>query len=167
AKCYYNERELVLTSMNLYQFSADHNYEMGVRVTSEEEVYENAVREAKTLIGLARPVKIGIRSGLQQGARSKRAGSGRAERPSFVKAVAGLADAVKRGAQPGRGRERGHCIRCGTGIEHNPERPFCHACYKSWAEFENPTYTEAYCHTCGGKEKTSFAKPECRSCYLA
>ena len=46
AKCYLNEREVLLTSMNLYEFSQEHNDEMGILVSSEQEpeLY-NKIRE--------------------------------------------------------------------------------------------------------------------------
>src|SRR6056297_1169221 len=35
AKCFFNERELVLSTMNLYAFSEQNNREMGIRVRRE------------------------------------------------------------------------------------------------------------------------------------
>ena len=37
AKCYLNEDEALITSMNLYEFSQVNNNEMGIRVVREEE----------------------------------------------------------------------------------------------------------------------------------
>ena len=43
AKCYLNEKEALLTSMNLYEFSQEHNDEMGILVSrqDDEELYES------------------------------------------------------------------------------------------------------------------------------
>lgn len=59
----------------------------------------------------------------------------------------------------------GHCIRCGEVIDHDPERPLCLDCYRSWKEYRNAEYGEKFCHSCGEKSRTTFAKPECRACY--
>ena len=42
AKCYMNENEALLTSMNLYEYSQVNNYEMGILVSreTEPELYE-------------------------------------------------------------------------------------------------------------------------------
>ena len=50
AKCYLNEDEALLTSMNLYQFSQEHNDEMGILVSRKDDgelykaIYEQAMR---------------------------------------------------------------------------------------------------------------------------
>ncbi|MEO8108958.1 MAG: phospholipase D family protein [Ginsengibacter sp.] len=42
AKCYFNEKEAIITSMNLYMFSQQNNVEMGIYITKEkdEELYK-------------------------------------------------------------------------------------------------------------------------------
>ncbi len=50
AKCYLNEKEALITSMNLYDYSQIHNYEMGMVVSQDEEpevysqIYDEAVQ---------------------------------------------------------------------------------------------------------------------------
>lgn len=48
AKCYLNEKDALLTSMNLYRFSQEHNDEMGILVSREddEELYEAIYEQA-------------------------------------------------------------------------------------------------------------------------
>ncbi len=48
AKCYLNENEALLTSMNLYQFSQEHNDEMGILVSryDDPELYEAIHKQA-------------------------------------------------------------------------------------------------------------------------
>ena len=54
AKCYFNENLMVLTSMNLHQFSQSNNREMGVLIKLEdkndEELFLNAKKEADLII---------------------------------------------------------------------------------------------------------------------
>ena len=47
AKCYFNENEAIVTSMNLYMFSQQNNVEMGIHITKEEdpELYKSIAHE--------------------------------------------------------------------------------------------------------------------------
>ena len=62
AKCYLNENEALLTSMNLYKFSQEHNDEMGILVSRKDDhelyraIYEQAVRW-KTSSGVVETAK--------------------------------------------------------------------------------------------------------------
>ena len=51
-KCYLNEKEAIITSMNLYDFSQVNNNEMGIHVIKNEdaELYEEVYKEARRLI---------------------------------------------------------------------------------------------------------------------
>ena len=67
----------------------------------------------------------------------------------------------------GMDRSGAYCIRCGSGIDFDQDRPLCEDCYKKWAVYKDPNYPERQCHRCGGKHKTSYARPLCRECYRA
>ncbi|MCP2045052.1 phospholipase D family protein [Pontibacter sp. HSC-36F09] len=56
AKCYYNEQEMIITSMNLYEFSEKNNREMGVFISRADDLqlYEDGVQEAKSIIAASR-----------------------------------------------------------------------------------------------------------------
>jgi len=47
AKCYFNEKEAIITSMNLYMFSQQNNVEMGIYIAKEkdEELYKQIATE--------------------------------------------------------------------------------------------------------------------------
>ncbi|MGZ8557454.1 MAG: hypothetical protein ACXWWC_03940 [Chitinophagaceae bacterium] len=47
AKCYFNEKEAIITSMNLYMFSEQNNVEMGIYISKEkdEELYKQVANE--------------------------------------------------------------------------------------------------------------------------
>jgi len=47
AKCYFNEKEAIVTSMNLYMFSQQNNVEMGIYISKEkdEELYNEIANE--------------------------------------------------------------------------------------------------------------------------
>ena len=151
-KCYYNEQELIITSMNLYEFSEQNNVEMGVLFTSDETIYREARQEIEDLL-LQDEHRVSWRRE-KLGAFARSAGKAIS---SGARAVASrAADALT---------EKGHCIRCGTRIPFNPAQPLCKEDYAEWAKHGNNDYTEEYCHRCGEKNKTSKARPQCRACY--
>lgn len=52
AKCFFNERELVVSTMNLYAFSEKNNREMGIRIrkNGESGLYGDVLREVNSMI---------------------------------------------------------------------------------------------------------------------
>jgi len=60
AKCYMNEQAVIITSMNLYEFSQLNNDEMGVLILREEEpaLYKDVYDEVQTLIRSSDQVKL-------------------------------------------------------------------------------------------------------------
>lgn len=56
----------------------------------------------------------------------------------------------------------GYCIRTGVKIPYDPKKPMCYDAFKVWAEYENYSFPEKYCHKTGkySNGKTSMAKPE-------
>lgn len=57
AKCFLNESELVITSMNLFEYSQANNEEMGVHVMKAEDpaLYASVREEAKRLFRISEP----------------------------------------------------------------------------------------------------------------
>lgn len=51
AKCYHNERQMVISSMNLYEFSERNNREMGVLIEKDQDsqMFDEAVREIESI----------------------------------------------------------------------------------------------------------------------
>ncbi len=56
AKCFFNEESMVITSMNMYEFSEKTNREMGVliRAKGDEKVYNEAVKETDSILASAK-----------------------------------------------------------------------------------------------------------------
>tara|TARA_R110001583_G_scaffold6249_5_gene32214 strand:- start:2855 stop:3595 length:741 start_codon:yes stop_codon:yes gene_type:complete len=54
AKCYLNENKMIIASMNLYEFSQQHNREMGILIDAENEedkqVYEDASSDIESIM---------------------------------------------------------------------------------------------------------------------
>lgn len=61
AKCYINEKEAILASMNLYEFSQqNNNHEMGIYISKNEEaqLYQNIFDEANRLLSISQEIRI-------------------------------------------------------------------------------------------------------------
>lgn len=140
AKFFYNEKELLIGSMNLSEVSEIRNYELGVLFNTKEnpEIFNKVRQEAKEIKEDSIPWGEISNDRLPDD------------------------DGMK-----GRiGPDHGNCIRCRSQIEFDPTRPFCYPCFQIWSEWENEYYLERYCHRCGHeKDDISFAKPQCRKCY--
>lgn len=60
AKCYINDSNAIITSLNLYEFSQVNNNEMGVLLTkvNDQEAFKEAYDEANRLLNLSEPVSL-------------------------------------------------------------------------------------------------------------
>tara|TARA_R110002049_G_scaffold307456_1_gene507995 strand:+ start:3711 stop:4439 length:729 start_codon:yes stop_codon:yes gene_type:complete len=63
AKCYLNESEAIVTSMNLYSFSQQNNDEMGIYVTKEEdeELYNDIYEEVQRLLTISEEIRVSVK----------------------------------------------------------------------------------------------------------
>ena len=120
AKCYLNEKEALLTSMNLYEFSQSNNDEMGILVSKkdDERLYDQILEESQRLVRTSEEIRVT---------------AARIEANENVK-VDSRAQAAGTKPQPALTiPKNGFCIRCKAVIPANPERPYCNnPCYASW-----------------------------------
>lgn len=150
AKCYFNESEMVITSMNMYEYSEKNNREMGVFISKEgdAEIFEDASRETLSILNFAIPVDLKKKIGKQSNT------------------TFDTQKRLQRGVAPKKySNSSGYCIRCAESITLEPERPYCGACFYTWSQFENPHYEETTCHQCGYENNSTLMKPVCYSCY--
>ena len=63
AKCYINESEAIVTSMNLYSFSQQNNDEMGILVKKSEnpELYNEIYNEAKRILTVSEEIRVSVK----------------------------------------------------------------------------------------------------------
>jgi phosphatidylserine/phosphatidylglycerophosphate/cardiolipin synthase-like enzyme len=146
AKCYANEQHVIISSMNLYEFSEKNNRETSILLSAEDgEAMAAARREIESIIKAAK-----------------------LEHPSggvaaTLRSIFGGAPST--GPENGRKRRPGTCIRCGDGIRYQPRAPLCDDCYGSWAAWGNEDYPEKKCHGCGTSAAVSKARPLCSDCF--
>jgi hypothetical protein len=178
AKCYANESSCVLSSMNMYEFSEKNNREMGVLISAAEDavLYRDTMAEVELIIRSSvtknekdKPVqKTPAPASTVNDRYSSRQATPQGREVSPVASTAGAIGSflggIAKAAFTSQKRD-GFCVRCGTGLPHDPGKPFCASCYQSWSQFANKDYQEKYCHSCGKAYKTSFARPECNRCY--
>lgn len=144
AKCYFNEDCMVITSMNLYDYSERNNWEMGllIRRKEDEKIFTQVKDEVESIIRASTKVK---------------------SRESLAN------KAVKFGRLVGdlltEEEPKGYCIRCWKRIPLDVKQPLCHDCWEKWKIHKKSSYKEKYCHICGERASTSMARPQCNSCF--
>ncbi len=163
AKCYFNEQDMVISSLNLYDFSEQNNREMSVLISrsTDEEVFNDAYKEARIMLSLAK-----IHNPRQKAQElpsnhfSNKQNAPREEKTSISSILfKDITHVFSRTFDT----EKGHCIACNRQIEYNEDRPFCPDCYKNtWKRNGNSKH---YCHACGKESPTTLNKPLCRSCW--
>ncbi|MCG7847625.1 MAG: phospholipase D family protein [ANME-2 cluster archaeon] len=148
AKCYLNENTAIIASMNLYQYSQVNNREMGIKIEKEmePELYNDISKEVMIIIQTSQEPEFSVKK-LKK------------EEPVISK----KAPIINRKSHPES--NKGFCIRCGTNLKLNPEKPLCFNCYKSWEKYGNSEYKEKFCHVCGKESTSTVEKPVCYSCY--
>ena len=152
AKCYLNQKTAIITSMNLYEYSQLNNTELGMKITTESDpkLYEQINETVKKIVRNSPEFQFEIKK--------------------VEKYKVATQEPEKKGknismkVEP-TNKEFGHCIRCNTKMELNPNKPLCSKCYPIWAKYSDETYPEKYCHVCGKESKQSVEKPVCYSCY--
>ena len=142
AKCYLNENEALLTSMNLYEFSQINNNEMGILVSrdNELELYNEILQEAMRIVRVSEEIRVTVAK--------VEASESDSERPAGKKTRTTL-----------KTPKDGFCIRCKTVLSANPAQPYCKRCYASWRRYENEEYEENHCHTCGTDYPSTLLNP--------
>ena len=152
AKCYLNENDALVTSMNLYEFSQQNNDEMGILVsrTDEDGLYEEIRKEAKRIEKGSQGVRLTVPI-VDDEPRSEAKGT---RKPTRTKAPSTSKAPVE-----------AFCIRCGTNVPARPLEPYCKRHFASWNRYKNEDYEEEHCHTCGKEHKATMKKPVCLSCY--
>lgn len=139
AKCYLNEKEAIITSMNLYEFSQVNNNEMGIYIQKEAdpELYKEIFEEAQRLIRISDEIVFSVEKA--------RIDNKATDKKQSKKSTMTM----------------GYCIRTGVEIPFDVEKPFSYDAYKKWNEFGDVDYPEKFCHFSGEPSdgETTAGKP--------
>lgn len=148
AKCYFNETKLVITSMNMYQFSEQTNREMGILIDAktEAELFKKAVDEAYSIIENSEVIPLNKSNREYYNSKANQSTTNKSNQSSNPPKM-------------------GYCLRCENRISYDPARPYCIQCFSSWVVYQNLTYNEAVCHCCGEfTNPISMSKSLCYRC---
>ena len=148
AKCYVNDQHMIITSLNLYEFSMANNREMGVFIDKNDpadaQLFEDAMKEVDFISETSQRFELS------------------AAKPTTTKPAEPVrtASAPPKKATSGN-KATGYCIRTGVEIPFNIEKPLSYDAYKQWSKYSDPDYSEKYCHFSGepSNGETSVSKP--------
>lgn len=142
AKCYINEKEAIVTSMNLYTYSQQNNCEMGIYITLKDdpELYNDVLTEAERIIRQSEEIQKPKKNNKAENRDVNKWHS----KQDFKEKI-----------------HYGYCIRTGIEIPFNPSSPLSFKAFSSWAKFSDEYYPEKYCHFSGEEShgETNYAKP--------
>ena len=133
AKCYFNEKEAIITSMNLYMFSQQNNVEMGIYISREkdEELYKQIGNEVDRIKRGSERRTISV----------EKVDNTKAEPTEPI---------TKTKRKKMDGKQTGYCIRTGKEISFNVEKPMHYETWKEWSKKGDSEQPEKYCHFSGG-----------------
>jgi len=148
AKCYINENEAIITSMNLYAFSQQNNNEMGIHISKvdDTELYNATLEEAQRLLTISEEIRVTIKKVTQDTPPKIEKKSVEIKPSSYSKSLV---------------KQTGYCIRTGALIPFDVEKPMSFESFKSWSKYSDPSYAENFCHFSGEPSggETSLSRP--------
>ncbi|OFY24554.1 MAG: hypothetical protein A2W98_08940 [Bacteroidetes bacterium GWF2_33_38] len=153
AKCYMNDEKMIITSLNLYDFSMNNNKEMGVLIEkanpNDLELFEEAYKEIDYINTTSQRFAYKTQSAPQVTAKPVDSKENGKSKPVDSKSE----------KKPQNGK--GYCIRTGVEIPFNVEKPMSYDAFKSWSKYSDPDYAEKFCHFSGepSNGETSVSKP--------
>ena len=153
SKLYLSEKQGLMTSMNLLDFSKSNSREIGI-LTDERKILNQFKDYIEKLT--QKPI-VPKKSFLDMGkdlvnkiTEDEKIETTKSVKPTYTRKET---------------NGDGHCIRCSTSIPYNMKSPYCGKCYKSWNRYKNKSFTENHCHQCSKGWETTFLKPICMSCF--
>ena len=153
AKCYMNDEKMIITSLNLYDFSMNNNKEMGVLIEksneNDKELFEEAFREVDYINTTSQRFAYKTQSNPQEVIKQVEVKTSQQTIKQESKSDKKLSTG------------QGFCIRTGVPIPFNIEKPMSYEAYKSWSKYSDPDYPEKFCHFSGdlSNKETSVSRP--------
>lgn len=147
AKCYINENEAIITSMNLYEFSQQNNNEMGIYISKVEDtdLFNATMEEVQRLLTISEEIRVTVK-------KVSKDTTAKSETKTVEKKMAFSNPSDKLS---------GFCIRTGISIPFNIEKPMSYEAFKSWSNYCDPDYPEKFCHFSGDPShgETTVSRP--------
>ncbi len=142
AKCYVNDDKMVITSLNLYEFSMANNKEMGVLIDKNDQadvqLFDDAFKEVDYINQTSQ--RFELNPPKQKQTFTKNNDNNPYRNSSFP---------------------TGFCIRTGNPIAFDMDKPLSYEAFQTWNQFGDPNYPERFCHFSGepSNGETSVGKP--------
>ena len=135
AKCYINENEAIITSMNLYEFSQQNNNEMGIYISKSQDtdLYNATLEEVTRLLTISQEIRVSVKTVTAD------------TLPKTEKKIIVTTSTLAKSSN----KQAGFCIRTGISIPFNVEKPMSYEAFKSWSKYSDPEYAEKFCHFSG------------------
>ena len=150
AKCYVNDSKMVITSLNLYEFSMANNKEMGVLIDKNDpadaQLFEEAFKEVDYINETSQRFELNApKPSYNKHPDNKSIGKSYENKTSFRQS----------------NKQTGYCIRTGIPIPFDIEKPLCYEAFQVWNQYGDPDYPEQFCHFSGEKSngQTSVNRP--------
>ncbi len=153
AKCYVNDDKMIITSLNLYEFSMANNKEMGVLIDrtdpADAQLFKDAMDEVDFIQSTSQRFDFVAPK------------PEALERTAVTKAQERVPSVKDRAPTVKVATKNGYCIRTGAEIPFNIEKPLSYDAYKRWSQYSDPDYAEKFCHFTGepSKGETSVSRP--------
>lgn len=163
AKLYMNEKEILVTSLNMYDKSVRSNFELGINIRGRSEYFkknfiENELLGAKEYYG---------QNGLEECYKIIEGRYFAEKREKDEEELKRKEERAKLLSERNSNSEnKGFCIRCGAVIPLDSTRPFCLDCFRKWASWGNYDWQERYCHVCGKEFNNISMRTPCCSQHL-
>lgn len=140
AKCYVNDTEAIISTMNLHEFSMEHNIEMGVLFGKkhDKDNYSKVEAEIQRIYRRSVPQSV---DQLEEGIIPRLYN----QLNPLIATTKALGYVEKKWS----GRHYGYCIRTGQKVDFNIAKPLSSEAYREWAKYGNEDYPENYCHLTG------------------
>lgn len=141
AKAYANDERVIITSMNLYEYSMSHNKEMGVLIErsapEDVQLFKDAMDEIDFIVKGSERWEV-----VREHPESDDKRPGEKRRSAAKRAVSE--------AEPERDHADGYCIRTRARIPFNVEKPMSYEAYRSWkSDGADPDEPQKFCHFSG------------------
>lgn len=160
AKCYFNEKELVISSLNLLKYSVEKSKELGTyfEASQSQKQFSEALADAVSRLAIPELNKEILQKAriLNQYRDLSRKEYSDRHRLFDFRLIKG---------------EKGYCIRCRNRMDYfNGNYPMCYTCFADWAQEYDYLHIENWCHRCGKETKNvarpiSKARPLCYACF--
>jgi hypothetical protein len=161
AKMYANDEQCLITSMNLHNYSLKENIETGILTQ---------YKLVNSLLSLVAPKvfsdpldsqAINFADYIIKKSTPQFERKGKKESSLF-----GLFNSYSEGEITVNESRTGYCIRTKQIIPFNVTHPYGREAFEIWSSNgSNKNYEERFCHHCGRKNASTFARPICIDCY--